>query len=843
MKLTKKTTAEPLIDTKAVPTKKVSKIQLSITIIAALIGAVVGVMVALGLSYVIYDKQIIQERDTQLADIGRQKASLTAKRIQTHLDTLTDRVAFYSRQTILRDAITNSDLAAIESTKKTIVSQVPDVVTVNILGVNEISLRQDVFPPINFSELEMLKVAASGIAAIPEATRVDNKWLLNIALPVLLDDGVTSVGVVWVSTGIASLAPLLNKDNAGLGQVELYQNFGARTRVLVAKVGRNDFEDKYTKGIENTQWEVEFKASNELLLLTHIDLSFAYGLIVISLIVCGVGGCVLGFVVGRMLEVKLSRQNMLTQMTMAKSKKSSDGYIDPLYQKQSLFDVDIQKEDEQLLGLEDDEDEVIVVEDEFSLDDDVFDMGESSFDEQESAYPKGVFQAYDIRGIAKEQINKDFAIALGKAVGSEAVERRENTMVVARDARIHSPELTEWLIRGILSTGCGVLNIGTVPTPLMYFTLETMDEVASGVMVTASHNGAAYNGFKVVMGGMSCSADEIQALRRRMIKADFIRGQAEEHHHDIVPAYIDMIFSDVALAGEMSLVIDAGNGVTGNVAPKLFEELGCRVVPLYCDLDGNFPNHEPDPSKEENLQDLIAKVKEEKADLGVALDGDGDRLTVVTPSGKIIWADRLLMLFAKDIISRSPGADVIFDVKSTRHLNSCVASFGGRPIMWKTGHSLMKQKMVETGAMVGAEYSGHIFIKDRWFGFDDGMYAAARLLEVLSLQGDDIDTAFEEFPTSVATPEIRIPVAEEDKFSIITQLREKGDFGEGRLTVLDGVRVDFAYGWGLARASNTGSDITMRFEGDDEDAIHKLKSLFVRELRSIDSSIQVDWNQ
>ncbi len=816
---------------------------LSMTVWGLVVGAVLGLVVGLALSYVIYSAKVVQERDAQVREFSRQKATLSAKRIESHFQNISDRVAFFAGQTLLNNALVEGDAVTVGATKQSIARQLDNVVAVNVLKKEDVVLDNKTFPPINFSELGLIKTALRGTLTGPEATRVDGKWLLNVVAPVMQAPEGEVTGVVWVSLGIDAFDELLAQENMGLGQIQLFQNFGERSRVMVAELGSGDLEVNFVSKVGSSHWEIEFIASRDLYLLTHIDIGLVYALIAAAFLLCLAGFSGAGFVIGRMLNARVERKRMMEQMSTTSSAAQTDGFIDPLYQTKNLFDVAINKADENLLGMDDDDgDEASSDIEELSLDDDVFEMGDDEGLDM-NAYPAEVFRAYDIRGVAKEQIDKGFAIALGKALGSEVIDQRENTMVVARDARTHSPELTEWLIRGILSTGCNVLNVGTVPTPLMYFTLETMEEVASGVMVTASHNDAEYNGFKVVMGGVSRSGEDIQELRKRMVLKNFSQGQGHEHHHDIVPSYIDTIFSDVALAGEMSLVIDAGNGVAGKVAPQLFEELGCRIIPLYCDLDGTFPNHSPDPSKEENLQDLIAKVKEEEADLGIALDGDGDRLTVVTPSGKIIWADRLLMLFAKDIISRNPGADVIFDVKSTRHLNACVASFGGRPIMWKTGHSLMKQKMMETGALVGAEYSGHIFIKDRWFGFDDGMYAAARLLEVLSLQGDDIDVAFDEFPDSIATPEIRIPVAEKDKFEIIDKLKEEGDFGEGRLTLLDGVRADFSYGWGLTRASNTGAEITLRFEADDEASMHKLKALFVGELRKIDSGIQVDWTQ
>jgi len=357
------------------------------------------------------------------------------------------------------------------------------------------------------------------------------------------------------------------------------------------------------------------------------------------------------------------------------------------------------------------------------------------------------------------------------------------------------------------------------------------------VMVTASHNPAEYNGFKVVINNNALADEAVTELRNRILTQNIHQGIGEESFRDIIPHYIERIFSDVALAGDVSIVIDAGNAVTGVVAPQLFEELGCQVTPLYCDLDGTFPNHDPDPTQESNLFSLIEKVKEVNADIGVAFDGDGDRLVVVTPKGDIIWPDRLLMLFAKDILARHPGADVLFDVKCSRQLNQVISGYGGRPIMWKTGHSPMKAKMVETGALIGGEYSGHIFIKDRWYGFDDGIYAMARLLEIITLRDQNIDDIFSAFPQLIITPEIKVAVPDNLKFDLIKKLTASGDFQNGNITSIDGVRVDYSKGWGLVRASNTSPALTLRFEAESQEALVSIQQIFKRELLKVDSSL------
>jgi phosphomannomutase/phosphoglucomutase len=450
--------------------------------------------------------------------------------------------------------------------------------------------------------------------------------------------------------------------------------------------------------------------------------------------------------------------------------------------------------------------------------------------------PSHIFRAYDIRGVADTQLTDEACMAIGLAIGSEALDQGQLEMVVAADGRHSSPRIREAVTKGLQASGISVIDIGMVPTPLMYFATHHLG-TESGVMITGSHNPAPDNGIKIVIAGKALSGDAISALHERIRSQRFHSGEGSYETRDIQQAYLDYIINDVAIAQPLKVVVDAGNGVTGNIAPQLFAELGCDVIPLYCDIDGNFPNHHPDPTIASNLTDLIERVRSEGADLGIAFDGDGDRLGVVTASGQIVAADRLLMLFAQDVVSRNPGADVLFDVKSTRNLNTLISNYGGRPIMWKTGHSYMKAKMQETGALLGGEFSGHIFFKERWFGFDDGMYAGARLIEILSTTDPDLDAQLESFPNSLSSPEIKVASDDERKFTIVEQLTRAGQFGDGKVTALDGIRVDFPDGWGLVRPSNTTPMLILRFEADNADAMSRIQTLFKEQLSAIDNSL------
>ena len=446
--------------------------------------------------------------------------------------------------------------------------------------------------------------------------------------------------------------------------------------------------------------------------------------------------------------------------------------------------------------------------------------------------PAGIFRAYDIRGIIDQTLTTNTAYWIGRAVGAESIAKGEHNVVVGRDGRLSGPAMVQALVLGLRESGCNVTDLGMVPTPVLYFATNVL-AATTGVMVTGSHNPPDYNGFKIVLAGETLANECITALHTRIVTNDLHSGTGSLIEVEMLQRYLDHVISDIKLAKPMRVVVDCGNGVGGVIGPQLLAALGCTIIPLYCDVDGTFPNHHPDPGKAENLQELIARVKAEKADIGVAFDGDADRVGVVTNSGRIIFSDHLMMLFAKDVLSRNPGADVIFDVKCTRRLATAISDNGGNPMMWKTGHSLIKAKMRETGALLAGEMSGHVFFKERWFGFDDGIYSAARLLEILSQDDRDADAVFASFPVNLSTPEINIEVTEENKFQIIERLQSEGQWGAASLTTLDGVRADFPKSWGLVRASNTTPMLVLRFEGETADDLEQIKTLFREQLLAL----------
>ena len=451
--------------------------------------------------------------------------------------------------------------------------------------------------------------------------------------------------------------------------------------------------------------------------------------------------------------------------------------------------------------------------------------------------PESLFGTYDIRGVVGETLSNQFAEVLGKAVGTLSQEEGGHKIAVARDARGSSADLARALIKGLQASGCDVLDLGQVPTPLMYFAMNTQS-AETGVMVTGSHSPPSYNGFKIVVGETVVDGQALQDLRQRILDGRFTHGQGGVEKLDLISDYAEAVSREVQLAQPLKLVVDAGNGVAGELAIATFEMLGCEVVPLFCEPDGSYPNHQPDPSQPDNLASLILEVEAQQADMGFAFDGDGDRVGVVDNAGNVVWADRLLMLLAADVLGRHPGVDVLYDVKSSRHLASFILGHGGRPIMWKSGHSRMRAKMLETGALLGGEFSGHLFVKERWFGFDDAIYAAARIVEILALEPRGADAVFAELPSSPSTPEYHLALEPGQSGELMRALDAHKVFDDARLVELDGLRVEFTNGWGLIRPSNTMPALTFRFEADDESALEQIKERFRDLLRRVAPDMQ-----
>lgn len=451
---------------------------------------------------------------------------------------------------------------------------------------------------------------------------------------------------------------------------------------------------------------------------------------------------------------------------------------------------------------------------------------------------KTIFRAYDIRGIVGETLTPDIIYEIGLAIGSEARHQQQTAITVGRDGRLSGTELVEPLIEALMATGMHVIDLGQIPTPALYFSTYFLG-THSGVMLTGSHNPANYNGLKIMLNKKTLMSESITGLYQRIQDRAFYFKQGTTEKASIAEAYLNQIKATITLKRPLKIVVDAGNGIAGNIATSLFEALGCEVIPLFCEVDGNFPNHEPDPSELKNLETLIQTVLAEKADVGFAFDGDGDRLGLVTNQGKVIWPDRQLMCFAEALLTKNPGATIVFDVKCSRNLEKLILEKGGIPILSKTGHSLIKSKMLEKNALLAGEMSGHIFFNDDWYGFDDGIYAAARFLEILSAQSCSCDAFFERFPDSVNTAELKLAINETEKFSFIEKLIAHAKFEGGHLNLLDGIRVEFSDGWGLIRPSNTSPYLVFRFEANTHPILLKIQSLFRQQLLTLNPHLEL----
>jgi len=452
--------------------------------------------------------------------------------------------------------------------------------------------------------------------------------------------------------------------------------------------------------------------------------------------------------------------------------------------------------------------------------------------------PESIFRAYDIRGIVGETLTEDVVEQIGQAVGSESQSRGAGTIVVGRDGRLSGPSLQSALMRGLQSSGMEVIDIGQAPTPMIYFAAVHL-KASSCVAVTGSHNPPDYNGLKIVAAGETLSADAIQDIRNRIVDGDLLTGAGSLREMDIQSDYIQRVVSDIKIGRPLKLVVDCGNGVAGGVAPQLLRELGCEVAELYCEVDGTFPNHHPDPSKPENVAELREQVLHSGADLGLAFDGDGDRLGVIDSAGNLIFPDRQMMLYAQDLLSRNPGGEVIYDVKCTRNLPDIISKAGGKPTMWKTGHSFIKKKLKESGALLAGEMSGHIFFRERWYGFDDALYTAARLLEIVSATERSTEEIFGDLPDTVNTPELNIQFAEGEHYAFMDQLKQQATFDGAEMNSIDGVRADYPNGWGLVRPSNTTPVLVLRFEADSENDIRHVQNAFRQELLKVQPDLEL----
>lgn len=710
----------------------------------------------------------------------------------------------------------------------------PEAISSQLISLGPLgiaSLNKDSRELRNHIELDLLRRVSNGEHVDPEAYQFQGKWLFSLVEPIEAANKNYANGALLISFDEQYLRTLLSKLDGSLGQTKLIQQFNNKENLITST---GDFTGPADRGVDADtsihHWQIRFTPSAELIAKSNAKAIDLWLLLALSISVV---------LIATFLCLKHLRTALNNNLTLLHKRHAASppfdlpGFEDTAAQLQHKLAAAEAKTTAS-------EQAPTSAEHNINTTEAVPGVPEEQLIPLPPVLPDSIFRAYDIRGLADSELSDEVVYAIGLAIGSEALDQGQQEIIVSADGRNSSPRIHDALVNGLLASGRDIIDIGSQPTPLMYFATHQLS-TQSGVMITGSHNPAEYNGIKIVIAGRALSGPAIQALKDRINSNTLSSGQGEYRTQDIEQTYIDYIINDVAIAQPLKIVIDAGNGITGAIAPQLFEELGCEIIPLYCEVDGNFPNHHPDPTIEANLADLKAAVLEHQADLGIAFDGDGDRLGVVTATGQSVAADRLLMLFAQDVVSRNPGADVVFDVKCTRNLNNLISNYGGRPIMWKSGHSYMKDKIAETGALLGGEYSGHIFFKERWFGFDDGMYAGARLVEILSTTDPDLDLQLQAFPDSISTPELKVISTETQKFSIIEQLISNADFGEGKISTLDGLRADFPDGWGLVRASNTTPMLILRFEADTEEAMQRIQQQFKQQLQSIDNTLQFNF--
>ena len=815
-----------------------------------LLGFALAFIVAIGLSVFVVQSTLNKNyRDRVISDA----ANSLQMRFNLQMQALLSQANGLATSTRLSQLVDGDDATAIALEETRVRETINNALRVRMIRLGEAQVDRDSQPPFTFTSLDLVNRIEAGENVFPEAINANGRWVMSIAAPIKRPSESTVHGTLFLYLDMHAISDSMSHQLPG--GLRLLQTFGNSPSTDIMEVGDVTDNDKQVRELSNPNWHLEFYPSSVLSTavpagtILYLAPVLTALLIALSLTLMGIARFAAS------LESDLEHlQNQMLDAAAGHYQPSKD------YSIAAFIDLDDQltqfgktpPSDRSLSGsraLDASDSITIAAIDPVSqapvaaeidlLDTDVLPVTEVEaepeiiFDTDLSL----IFRAYDIRGIVGQTLTPEVIYKIGLAIGSEAADTGETSLLVGADGRLSSPEVMSTLIDGILATGIDVISLGAVPTPVLYFGTHTTT-TRSGVMITGSHNPPEYNGFKIVLDGRTLVETDIARLYARFLSEDFSSGAGTLTEMDIREQYIDAIADDIVVAQPLRVVVDCGNGIAGEIAPDVFMNLGCEVIPLYCEVDGNFPNHHPDPTIAANLADLILTVKSQQADLGIALDGDGDRMVAVTGSGEIIAPDQLLMLFAKDVVSRNPGSDVVYDVKCTRHLNSIISGFGGRPIICRSGHSYLKEKMTETDAVLGGEFSGHICFKERWFGFDDGLYASARLLEIVGAQTVGLDQLMAEFPQTVSTPEIKIPVSDSVKFRIIDALIDGSQFDDGSISLIDGIRVDYSDGWGLVRASNTSPCLTLRFEADDNTSLQRIQNLFRENLLDIDEGLK-----
>lgn len=766
------------------------------------------------------------QQQEQLITLQEHAVTVISQNISSNIAALNKRMAAIAEMPQLAAALSQKNDKSIEAEQPSLSYLFPEATKVCLIASAVDDVDENACIPISFATLNSLRQAKKeGFAqlAVMQIGTANAHVLLAQRITNKSDQ---IVGVLVITLKPDFIAGLLNNIDSSLGYIEIEQ--GTKTAKMIAKHGDPQWKQgkpSLSKELANSHWRLSYWPTTEI--SVPVPLITILGLIII---------------LSLLWMAREKWQQMLMKQDVATLRQQlADFSAGTLKLHYPMAERMLQKVVQTIHTKEQIPTETTPA-DPSKTENTTEQSAPTSVDTgrpvaeaaQVLEIDPSIFKAYDIRGIVGKTLSEDVVRLIGQAIGSEASEQGQEHLIVGRDGRLSSESLSNALIEGILASGCSVIDIDQVPTPLMYFACEHIG-THSGVMVTGSHNPADYNGLKVVVDGKHLAGEAISELYNRIEQGNFTIGQGTKNTADVVDDYIDRIVSDVHITRPIKVVIDCGNAVAGTVAPKLLQELGCDVIELYCDVDGTFPNHHPNPGQLENLQDLIAAVQQHEAELGIAFDGDGDRIAVVDVNGEVIWSDQLMVLFAQDVLSREPGAVVLYDVKSTSLLGEAISRAGGEAVMTPSGHSLIKNKMLETGAQLAGEMSGHIFFKERWYGFDDGLYAACRLLEFLT--NDPLERTptevFAALPQRVNTPEILVDMNEGESKRFIQQLQAEASFSGAQLITIDGLRADYPNGWGLVRASNTLPGLTLRFEANTAEELEHIKQLFKQQMLQV----------
>ena len=798
----------------------------------------VGVVVVLTLfAAAAYYFENQQARLLQAAEADRQAHRL-AEGVATELRDVSARLAAIAANAAVLKAVTSGSAGQRETLAEELKLAFPGVWRLRLMPRNVTRIEDGSEPALGYAGLDMLNRSLSSGKRVPAEVHGRGGKHPNIVVvqPVVNPVDNEVVGHVMVHYKQSSLSGWLAASGQFPGQVSVAQSTGRGETLELFSAGAApvDAAGEQAISIPGTSWSLVYSADLALT-PTNIQTLVILGALLLGALV--LNGALIFGLHGRYRKALRTDLATIKSFLDGREVTTSDSVtvqVEELRETiNTLWQVDV---DTSYDATEDLATEAVV---DLDLELDLGDEGGEFADVPAAVpveLPMHIFRAYDIRGVVGTDLTSEVVTAIGRAFGSEVYEQGEQSVVIGRDGRHSGPELTDALSLGLRNSGRDVKDIGLVPTPVLYFATHFLG-AKSGVMLTGSHNPPDYNGLKMVLNGEAMAGPAIYQLRERLMSGNLLAGHGDVDEVDIVSDYIARVSSDINVERPLRLVVDCGNGSASDVAPELLRELGCEVTELFCEVDGSFPNHHPDPSQPENLAHLAQEVKAQNADLGLAFDGDGDRLGVVSSRGEIIWPDRLMMLFAQDVLTRNPGAVIIYDVKCSSKLGQVIQQFGGRPLMWNSGHSLIKARMKETGALLGGELSGHIFFRERWFGFDDALYAAARLLEILSFDPRSSAEIFDELPNALNTPELRAELPEGRNFAVMDKIMENVEFPGAQVTTIDGLRVDYPDGWGLVRASNTLPVLTFRFEADDKAAMHRIQDAFRERVLAADSSV------